>query len=232
MKSDEPVFHLLDAPATLHERLAARVAIDLSEAIATKGYASLMLSGGNTPKPFLSQLASEPVEWEKVRIGLVDERWVPEEDPASNASLVRMHLLDAGAQAAQFFGMYREGVEADAAIVSVETQLRERLYPFDVVVLGMGNDGHTASLFPHNPMLLQGLDLRNESLLVVMQPADAPHLRMSLTLGAILSATHCYLHIEGPQKLAVYREALAEEDVQEMPIRAVLQHKAVEVYYS
>ena len=232
MKGTETVFHLLDSQATLCATLAHRVAQDLTEAIAEKGSASLMLSGGNTPRPFLARLATENVEWSKVKIGLVDERWVVPNSIKSNENLVRRELLDKGAGEAAFFGMYRDGLSPDAACSSVEEIYRRELFPFDVVVLGMGGDGHTASLFPGRPELAQ---LLNDPVIcgVAEAPVD-PAVRMSLSLYAIAAAAHCYLHIEGGEKLAVYEAAFDGGDAVQMPVRAVLNHPdiALDVYYT
>lgn len=232
MKSTETVFHLYDSLSTLHSALAYRVARDLEKAIAEKGSASLMLSGGNTPRPFLVQLASEKVEWSKVNVGLVDERWVDPDSGLSNENLVRTELLANGAEDAVFYGMYRDGLSAEEACEAVGAVYGE-LFPFDVVVLGMGGDGHTASLFPMRPELET---LLNENIIcgVAEAPSD-PKVRMSLSLHAIAAARHCYLHIEGGEKLAVYEAAQSGgDDVAEMPVRAVLNHPDIhlEVFYS
>lgn len=231
MKTSENRVHLMDSPGTLTRVLANRVAAELGEAIAHKGYAVLVLSGGNTPRPFLQQLATENVAWNQVRIGLADERWVDTESPFSNENLVKTELLERGAGEATFFGMYREGKSAEEACEEVDRSYRESLFPIDVAVLGMGDDGHTASLFPHRPELQH---LLNDP--VICGTAEAPKdpkERMSLSLHAIASATHCHLHIEGVEKLAVYQEASEGDDADEMPIRAVLNHPdiALEIYY-
>lgn len=233
MKSSETVFRLFDSKATLHRVLAHHVAQELTEAIAVKGSASLMLSGGNTPRPFLAELAKENVKWDKVKVGLVDERWVDPASDRSNENLVRTELLGRGAEAASFFGMYREGMSVEAACAEVGAVYKKELFPFDVVILGMGGDGHTASLFPHRPELQH---LLNDP--VICGAAEAPVepvTRLSLSLYAIASAAHCYLHFEGGEKLAVYEEAVSGgNDVTAMPVRAVLNRPdiALEVYYT
>ncbi len=231
MKSTDPIFHLFDSKTSLHKGLAYAVAKDLEAAVAEKGSASLMLSGGSTPRPFLAQLAKELVTWSKVKVGLVDERWVDPASEQSNENLVRTELLANGAAAAAFFGMYRDGKSADEACAEVEERYRT-FFPFDVVVLGMGPDGHTASLFPERPELEQ---LLNDPVLCGTAEAPAePKTRMSLSLHAIAAAAHCYLHIEGGGKLAVYNEAYGGENVAEMPIRAILNHPDItlEVFYT
>ena len=121
----------------------------------------------------------------------------------------------------------------DAEILCGET-IKEKLLPFDVLVLGMGSDAHTASLFPDNVKLKEAFDLENEALCIAIEPKTANYMRMSLTRQAILSAAHIYLHFEGKEKLAVYREALSGEDMYTMPIRSVIMQdsKDVEVYYA
>lgn len=232
MKSSRLHFHLMDSPGTLHNVLASHVASDIGEAIGRKGYASVAFSGGNTPRPFLQQLAQENIAWEHVRIGLVDERWVGKESGDSNESLIRSELLERGANAATLYGMYREGKGAEEASAEVDAVYREALFPFDVVVLGMGADGHTASLFPGRVELAH---LLNDP--VICGAAEAPSEpkeRLSLSLHAIATAANCYLHIEGAEKLVVYEAAFDGEDVTELPIRAVLGHPdiAPEIYYS
>jgi len=231
MKRSETLFHLYDSPATLHKALAYRVARDLEAAIAQKGSASLMLSGGNTPRPFLAQLAGEVVAWEKVTVGLVDERWVDTASGQSNENLVKAELLERGAGAAAFEGMYREHRSVEAACDAVEACYRA-FFPFDVVVLGMGGDGHTASLFPHCPELETLLG--TTKLCGAAEAPSEPRMRMSLSLHAIASAAHCYLHMEGGEKLAVYEAAVNGDDVAQMPVRAVLNHPdiALEVFYA
>jgi len=231
MKSTENIFHIYDSLPTLHKMLAYKVARDLEAAIAAKGSASLMLSGGNTPRPFLVQLAAENIDWSRVTVGLVDERWVDPESGASNENLVRSELLANGAGAATFVGMYHSGETTAEAVAEVEADYKS-LFPFDVVVLGMGGDGHTASLFPGRPELQT---LLNDTVLcgAAEAPVD-PKERMSLSLYAIASAAHCYLHIEGGAKLAVYEAALDGDEVDTMPVRAILNHPdiALEVFYA
>lgn len=232
MKSSETRFHIYDSLQTLHSTFAYRVARDLESAIAKKGRASLMLSGGNTPRPFLVQLANESLAWERVTVGLVDERWVDPESGLSNENLVRTELLCNGADAATFLPMYRDAKRPKEACAEVEASYRAH-FPFDVVVLGMGSDGHTASLFPNRPEL--DTLLTTEAICGVSEAPIEPKARMTLTLQAIAHAAHCYLHIEGGAKLAVYEEALeGDSDLHTMPIRAVLNHPDIdlEVFYA
>ncbi len=232
MKSSDIPLHRFESPRQLHETLADRVARDLNRAIIDKGRASLMLSGGNTPRPFLRRLARCDIDWRAVDIGLVDERWVPSVSVQSNEAMVRSELLANGAEAAAFRGMYREGLTPDKSAADVENTLRRFLYPFDVVILGMGGDGHTASLFPHRPELKSLLE--TTALCGVSEAPAEPRIRLTLTLHAIASCTHCYLHIEGAKKFRVYETALEGDDTEAMPVRALLRHPkiALETYFA
>jgi len=216
----------------LAEALSQRIATDLQAAINANGSASLLVSGGSTPKLLFRVLCEKDIDWSKVRIGLVDERWVDPAHEDSNERLIRNELLQGRAAAAEFVGMYQEGSSAEEAEVFCSEKIEKELSPFTVVVLGMGGDAHTASLFPDNPKLEEAYRLSNPLYCIAIHPQSAPHTRMSLTLPAILSAEHLYLHIEGEEKQKVLEEALRGEDRFAMPIRAVLQQnqKTVEVY--
>jgi len=216
----------------LVESLSQEIAKNLQQAIDERGKASLIVSGGSTPKPLFEKLRTLDIEWSSVTVGLCDERWVATTHADSNEKLVREHLLQGKASKAKFSSMYRDGVGALEAIELCEERLREELLPLSVVILGMGGDAHTASLFPHNPKLAEGLSLESGRLCVSMKPADAPHQRMSLTRLAILGAEHIYLHFEGEEKRRIYDEAVSGEDAMAMPIRSILNQKQkdIEVY--
>jgi 6-phosphogluconolactonase len=218
----------------LVEILAQTIADDLRDAIATKGSATLLVSGGSTPKPLFETLRKMELGWENVTVGLCDERWVDPTHPDSNELLVKSHLLREEAAKADFSGLYIDGLSAEEAEKLCSEKVEAELMPIDVLVLGMGGDAHTASLFPNNSKLNKGLDLDNRSNCIAIKPDTAPHWRMSLTRRAILSAAHLYLHFEGEQKLAVCKEAMDGEESSTMPIRSILKQKQkdVEVYYA
>src|SRR5690606_17518849 len=120
--------------------------------------ASLALSGGNTPKRFLQALSLQSLDWRDVIVTLVDERWVPESNERSNARLLRASLLQGLAAEARFLPLYRDTPEPEQALPEIERDLAALPSPFDAVVLGMGNDGHTASFFPGGDRLAEALD--------------------------------------------------------------------------
>jgi 6-phosphogluconolactonase len=209
--------------------LAAEIRTDLNEAIGVRGIASLVLSGGRTPVKLFQQLREEPIEWDKVWVTLADERWVDINSPDSNERLVREHLLTGPAQAAHLVGLKNPAATPQAGIEWAWRALSRVPRPYDVIVLGMGNDGHFASLFPGSLGLAKALDPNAKPACVAMNSLTAPHARISLNLAAILDSRRVILHIEGEEKWAVWQRAREGGSTNELPIRALLQQKAVTV---
>ena len=234
MMSTNIHLHTFEANTALVEALANKIAVNLQDAIAARGHATLIVSGGSTPKPLFKQLRKIKLAWEKVTVGLCDERWVDPAHPDSNEQFVKTFLLQDEAAKATFSSMYIGGVEATEAEALCSAKVAAELFPFDVLILGMGSDAHTASLFPENPKLEKGFDLDTHALCIAIEPHSAPHMRMSLTRRAILDAANLYLHFEGKEKLGIYEKAMEGEDMYSMPIRSILKQKKkdVEVYYA
>ncbi|MFA6497907.1 MAG: 6-phosphogluconolactonase [Desulfurivibrionaceae bacterium] len=222
MNKGRPEFKEFKDSATLGAVLAAQIAQLLRAGIRERGKASLLVSGGSTPVPFFAALSELTLDWKQVTITLADERWVDPAAADSNEHLVRQHLLQNRAAAARFVGLKT----AAATAVQGEKECTDRLAllprPFDVLILGMGNDGHTASLFPQAARLGEALALDSGQLCMAINPPAAPHERMTLTLPALLQSRRIILHLVGPGKRDVYERALANGPVAEMPIRAVL----------
>ncbi len=193
----------------LATKLAEDVAAWLRAAIVAKDFAVLAVSGGSTPKPFFAKLSNLRLDWSKVQITLVDERQVPEDNPRSNAKLVKETLLQNFAAKAQFIPLY-------------ENPNAKNLKTFDVAILGMGNDGHTASFFPGGDHLAEALDLNVEQNILEMNAPGAGEPRLTFSLARLLAATHVCLHIQGADKEAVLETALAGDDAIAMPVRAVV----------
>lgn len=219
-------------PGALAAALAKSIATDLETAISERGAASLVVSGGSTPKPLFEQLSRHALAWDRVRVTLADERWVPADHEASNERLVRHHLLVAEAASAELISLKKPEPTPEAGRESCERALAAIPRPFDVVVLGMGGDGHTASLFPDAPELSAGLDRATHWTCLAVRPPAAPHPRMSLTLAAILDSRRLVLHVTGEQKRQVIERASELGPVEELPIRAVLASGRVEVWWA
>jgi len=204
--------------AELARGLAERVATELEAALRSRGRALLAVSGGSTPKRFFAELSKAGIDWRAVAITLADERWVPASDERSNARLVREQLLVNGAAAARFVPLQLDGHTPESGAEALEREFARHL-PIDVLILGMGNDGHTASLFPEGDHLQAALDPSGRRMLLPMRAPGAPEPRITFTLPALVAARHLHLHIEGAGKQAVLREALARG---ELPIAKVL----------
>ena len=216
--------HAFADGAALARALAAAVAADLAAALAAGRLASLAVSGGNTPRAFLQALATQALDWPRVVVTLVDERWVPESSARSNAALVRQHLLQGPAAAVRFVPLYRPAARPEDAVGEVENDLRALPRPLDVVVLGMGGDGHTASFFAGGDHLGQALDPAATALVLPMRAPAAGEARITLSLPPIASARHPYLHVEGAEKLRVLAAAVAGTGAgRAYPIRRVLE---------
>jgi 6-phosphogluconolactonase len=210
-----------ETPALMAEALAQRVAEGLREAVQERGRALLVVSGGRSPVPFFECLARQELPWSKVQVSLADERWVPPSHADSNEALVRRHLLQGPAAQATMLGLYHpaESLEEAARLAG---QAVAGLPPIDVLVLGMGDDGHTASLFPGSANLPAALDPACPQRVLAMHAPSAPHERLSLTLPALTDAHLQLLAIQGPGKLATLERALQPEAVEALPIRALL----------
>lgn len=232
MMSGNIHFHNFDTKVDLVEKLSQKITQNLQNAIDKKGHAALIVSGGSTPKPLFEKLRKMKLAWEKVTVGLCDERWVSYDHEDSNEQFVKTYLLQDEASKAKFIGMYIDGKSAEESEIECSELVGKKLKPFDVLILGMGGDAHTASLFPNNPKLELGFE--TTELCIAIDPQTAPHMRMSLTRSAILSAENLYLHFEGESKLSVYEKALSSNNIYTMPIRSILQQdkKDVEVYYA
>ncbi|WP_370164078.1 6-phosphogluconolactonase [Marisediminitalea sp.] len=211
-----------ESAEALNTAFADDIARLLSDAIASRGKASLMVSGGRTPLPLFQALCNADIDWSNVDVSLVDERWVDEQDDASNTKLVKQNLMVGKAAAARFVDMKSAESDAADAVLDCEARLATMSQPFDVLILGMGEDGHTASLFPCSEQLEAGLDMNSGRVCIATQPTTAPHQRMSLTLPAIVSSRNIFLHLTGDKKRDVLKDALANASATEKPIVAVV----------
>ena len=218
---------------TLGDTLAKEIASKLDAAVNARGKASLAVSGGGTPKLMFAVLAEQEIDWSKVTITLVDERWVDESSDRSNAALVKHHLISHEAHVATFLPLFDKAHadNVDAALADVGKRVDALGKPFDVVVLGMGPDGHTASFFPGGDHLAQALDLDGKQSVLSMRADGAGEPRITLSLPRVLDTRALYLHIEGNDKKDILDKAIAGED---FPIAAVLKQDrtAVDVFWS
>lgn len=194
----------------------------LGAAIAARGLALLVVSGGSTPQRFFEALSTRNLDWARVAVTLADERCVPDDHPRSNARMVRAMLLKNAAAAAPFTPLADSRVTPEQELAAARARIAALPAPADLVVLGMGDDGHTASWFPHAEGLAEAIDPAARALVAPISAPGAPEPRLTLTGRVILRARALALQIEGPSKAATLDRALGDGPVEEMPIRAVL----------
>lgn len=206
----------------------------LSEALSKHGVATLLVSGGSTPAPLYEALSKTELNWKKIKIALVDERWVDQQHSASNEALIRRTLLINNAKAAEFTGMKTAAKTAAAGQSETEANYSKLPQPFSLAIVGMGPDGHTASLFPNAKGLSEALKPDNDNLTAAIianrSEVTGPNTeRLTLTLSALMKTDRLIILFTGEDKLAVFSAAQQPGPVQDMPIRALLHQEQVPV---
>ncbi len=217
--------------AALARGLADRVTGELKSALAQRDRALLAVPGGTTPGPFLEALSHAELDWEHVDVILTDERWVPVDSPRSNFRLLRTTLLQNRAANAHTVPLYRDAPHPEARLDEIDTEIR-RLLPIDVCVLGMGTDGHTASLFPNADRLDEALDEACPSAVLPLRAPGADEPRITLTAPVLRAARHIHLLIAGAGKAHTLDGALQAGPWAEAPVRAALSAPGVDVHYA
>lgn len=193
----------------------------LSHEITEKGTATLAVSGGSTPKALFDYLSQADIAWHKVTITLVDDRWVDPDENDSNQKLLSTTLLQSFAKKANFIPLYQPGLSAAEAQQVINERFNSVSLPFDVVLLGMGDDGHTASLFPCSAELEKGFSTQETYLATT--PTTAPHCRITLSADSISQAKNLFLQLKGDNKKTTLKKVLQSQDFKAMPIRYFLQ---------
>lgn len=216
-----------DSREALDAALADNVATILSEAVALKGSASIAVSGGSTPKGFFKALSQKDLPWHDITVTLADERWVNFESDDSNTRLVHENLLQNKAVNAKFFHLKQGEELCDETLTDLNVAANSSLLPLDVLILGMGGDGHTASIFPCSDELATCFSTTDTLLKVV--PKTAPNDRITFSFNALKKSENTFLHISSSSKKAVLNDALAGSDINHMPIRAFLQDPEINI---
>lgn len=197
-------YHTADA---MEQALSAAIATSLAAAIADRGRAGMLVSGGSSPIGVFGRLSREDIPWNMIQVGLVDERFVSPGHEKSNELLVRRHLLVNRAGHADFTGMVYQPGARNANLETARKAYRIFAGNLDVVLLGMGLDGHTASLFPGDPESANGLSDDCDEILVNTTAPVEPTERISATANFIKKSNHLFLLISGAEKMSVLKAA-------------------------
>jgi len=221
-----PMIETFESREALYDAAAGLLVASLTTAVAENGKAGFAATGGTTPAPVYERMSSLAAPWDKVTVTLTDERFVPPSDPSSNEGLVRRHLLKGEAASARFAPLFFDGLGSDDAARAAESGVAKAL-PFGVVVLGVGGDGHFASLFPGSTALAEGLDPATERVVIAVPAgAPAPDLpRLSLTYAALTQTSLIVLLVTGQAK----RDLLQAPVDPALPVAALLNQDRVPV---
>ena len=228
---DSVGFYSTNNSESLASDLSHSIGKILTETIKTRGRASMALSGGITPIPLFKELSLLNIDWMKVDLTLTDERWVDPKNKNSNELLVRTYLIKNKASKVNFIPLKNASKTAKDGKKNSEEMLKNITLPFDVIVLGMGSDGHTASLFPCSDELPDAMNLNNLNYLISISPKSAPYQRISLTAKMIIDAKNVFLHLNGSNKLHTLENAMELKNSSKTPIYAFLE-SGLNIYWS
>ncbi len=223
----EAAFIAFNSPEALAHQLAYDVSKRIERGIKRDGDASLVVSGGNTPLSLFGELQHCDVDWKHVHVTLADERWVDPAEPHSNEKLVREHLLN---DEMHFVPLKNQAASVEEGIAASEKAIRAMPQPFSACVLGMGEDGHTASLFPMHEQSHASMQEGYTDYCVAINDAPKePADRISLSKHALLQSRYLAIHILGEQKRNMIEEAMRHYDPDVYPISAFLHQDEVPV---
>jgi len=223
--------HHFDDRAGLFAALQKHIESQLSQGLAENSKASIALSGGSTPAPLYESLAqSSAVDWSAMEVTLSDERYVPVDHADSNEAMIHRTLLRGPAAAASFVSLMQSTDSAEQAAQISSDSLAKMQLPLDLLILGMGNDMHTASLFPDAAELQQAMSPEQQQLCLAIHPASSEYPRLSMSLNMLLNSREIVLLITGEDKYETLQKALASESTEQAPIAAILQQSTVPVH--
>jgi len=220
-------FRTFKSREALSAAVADHICDTLCDAIEKQGNATIVVSGGTSPLAMFRDLRRKVMPWQNVTIVPGDERLVPADHENSNEGMIRRELMQEEAASAQLLSLAGAGATNDERIINLNSQLDDLRKPLDLVVLGMGNDGHTASLFPDSPNIAEALNCKESC--IVQYPKQFEVGRMSLTPALLLNAREIILLFFDTGKRVVYDRAISGQDTTELPVRFVLHQKIVPV---
>jgi 6-phosphogluconolactonase len=220
-----PMITAIDKVA-LGQKLAHDILPILQEAIKVRDKMVLIVSGGSTPMPFFQALAASDIDHSKLMLLMADERWVDPSHSDSNEALLREAFAEKDIQLFSLAPLGEETVEAGAQ--RLDAALRHQEFRADIAILGMGEDGHTASLFPDHAGLKEGLNPDSTHYCIAVNNSPKPPTeRVTLTYAALMRSGQIIIHCTGEAKKEILAQADMVTDVRELPIAAFLQQRSV-----
>lgn len=214
----------------LENNLSQAVTEALKKEIEAKGRASLAVSGGSTPKNLFKLLSEKELKWENVDVIPIDERLLPEGHKDQNGSLIKQFLLQNKARKATFHPLVFNSKNAKENLFQLSEQSKKINFPLTVAILGMGTDGHTASLFPGSEALQKGLSNTTTEPFINVVPPAAPYERVSMTFALIKKSKHLFLHFYGEEKSSLLEKVKQHKDEMEFPIYAFLKLPNIQIF--
>lgn len=224
--------HWFETRSDASAAAAQHIVAGLERRLTTDDKAAIVVSGGSSPIDCFATLARSELDWSRTHIVLSDERWVSPDDENSNENLIRKHLLVGKAAEAALLPAYRKDMTIEQGREALDTGLRALPTPFACVLLGMGADGHFASLFPDITNLDQSLSVDDDELCIAVETEASPYSRLSLTLSALTQTDDIVLLMFGDEKRDVYQRAKSASS--DLPIAQLLrqQRAPVNIYWA
>jgi 6-phosphogluconolactonase len=207
---------------------ASRITLELKTDLDSKASSVLIVSGGSSPKECFNLLADTELDWDRVQLVMSDERYVPADHIESNEGMIRRELLVGHAASASIVSMFQQGISVTDYCKRLDHDLGKLSRPYAAAVLGMGEDGHFASLFPDFDRLEEGLNLKNKQVCLPVQTAASPYPRITMTLSALLESRAVLLLFFGDEKRKVYEQS--KQIGSKYPLAALLQQNKTPVH--
>jgi 6-phosphogluconolactonase len=228
--------HQFDHRETMLDALYREFTDAIETALERDSSATLLLSGGSTPVPLYRRLSAAPLDWGKIHVALVDERWVGADHEASNERLLRESLLEDRAAVASFTAMKNDAATPFDGVQACNREYARLPLPHTVCLLGMGADGHTASLFPKAKGLTEALAAEQHCAPILAHRSEVTGERlerMTMTPWSMLQSEKLILLITGADKMEVLQQARTPGDIELMPIRRFIDAEiSLEVYWA
>ena len=220
--------HKFVSKEKLCEQLCCETIKSISVGLAERGKASMLLAGGSSPRPLYEAMSNQELNWKNVYFAPTDERWVEPTSPESNERLIRETLMQNKAARTNYISLKSASDDPKAGQFEVGERLDQLPFPTDLVLLGMGEDGHIASLFPNLSDTMEAIDLNNENLCQAIHREENEVPRMTMTLNTLLNTKRIFLLFYGKKKLDVFNEA-KERQTNQLPVSYLLHQNKVPI---